>query len=63
MYWDDWLTYRALDKKHLPYAGGFKDQPHLCMQVIMLLDGLFEKILSQIDGAVDSNAAPSQEQL
>jgi len=60
MYWHDWLVWRALNKTFLPRAGGFQDQPYLLMQVIMTLDGLFEKILTQNDETA-INAVSSEE--
>jgi hypothetical protein len=36
-----------LDRKILPRAGGFEDQPELQMKVFMLLDDLLEKLRAQ----------------
>jgi len=36
-----WRIWRALGRRHLPYAGGFLDQPADTMDSIILLDGLF----------------------
>lgn len=61
-YWDEWLRYRALGKRHLPRGGGFRDQPYVCLQVIMTLDGLFEKILQDVMSEADDESASLPEQ-
>lgn len=48
MYWDEWVTYVAFDRKFLPNAGGMRNQPDLLVRVFVTLDGLLEKIRQQI---------------
>ena len=47
MYWESWLTWRALGRTILPRGGGFEDQPDAQIQVFMLLDSLLAKIQEQ----------------
>jgi len=44
----DWLKYRALGGKHLPYRGGFLQQPNGVMDDILEIDGIFEKMVQQL---------------
>jgi hypothetical protein len=39
-----WLRWRVLDRKFLPYPGGFIDQPEDIMQDLILLDSLFDTL-------------------
>lgn len=43
-----WTKYRALGGKHLPYGGGFLEQPEHLMDVIMEIDSIFEKMVQQV---------------
>jgi len=48
--WEIWRIYRALGRRHLPYAGGFLDQPADIMNDIILLDGLFSTFETEQNG-------------
>jgi len=48
--WDIWVTWRGLDRKHLPYAGGFLDQPDDLITDLMTYDSIFDKITRPSDG-------------
>ena len=50
---DIWLRWRVLEKKHLPYTGGFADQPEALMQDIILLDSVFDQLRKNYDGRQD----------
>lgn len=43
-----WTNYRALGGKHLPYRGGFLEQPDMLMDDILEIDSVFEKMVQQI---------------
>lgn len=43
-----WAEYRALNGKHLPYQGGFLDQPDQLMNNILEIDSIFEKMVQQL---------------
>jgi hypothetical protein len=40
--WDVWVRWRALERKHLPYSGGFLEQPESIMADLLQLDSLYE---------------------
>lgn len=43
MYWDEYYTY-YISGRHLPYGGGYKNQPNIIMQVISYCASLIKKI-------------------
>jgi len=45
-----WLRWRVLDRKFLPCAGGFLDQPEDIMQDLIFLDSLFDTLKDTKDG-------------
>jgi len=44
-----WLRWRVLDRKFLPYPGGFLDQPESIMQDLILLDSVYDTIKDKPD--------------
>jgi hypothetical protein len=40
--WDVWVRWRALERKHLPFTGGFLEQPEDMMADLLQLDSLYD---------------------
>ncbi len=56
-----WLRWRALGKTHLPYGGGFLEQPEWLMDDLLTLDALYEQIrdlLEDNDRPTDAGSNP-----
>lgn len=43
-----WQKYRALGGKHLPYQGGFLQQPEGLLEDVLEIDSIFERMLQQL---------------
>lgn len=45
----EWVQWVAGGRKHLPCAGGMRDQPEGLMDGLFYLDMLFEKMVAQLE--------------
>jgi len=56
MYLSDWLLWIGTGRKFLPQSGGLVDQYETQMQVILEMDSLYSKVLSQIQEQKKENS-------